>query len=128
MVSEYGPGSEVLLKKEKYFSKEEVVKKIELLAGADKIESGDLQVELGKEKYDSEGNLLYLSMQATPERAREKKCGNIWYIYLVKGEHESVGCCKTTRIMKADSTVEAPEEVDFATTILEYKDAEDKWV
>ena len=128
MVSEYGPGSESLQKKEKYFSKEEIVKKIELLTSDDKIESGDLQVEPGKEKYDSKGNLLYFSMQVKQERSREKKCGNIWYIYMVKGEHGPVGASEATCIMKADSTIEAPDEVDFAAVVLEYKDTEDKWV
>ena len=95
MVSEYGPGNESLLK---------------------------------KEKYDSEGNLLYLPMQVKQNRAREKKCGNIWYIYIVKGEHGSVGASEATCIMRADSTIEVPEEVDYAAIVLEYRDAEDKWI
>jgi len=103
MVSEYGPGSELLQKKEKYFLKEEIIKKIELIAHADKIESNNLQLELGKEKYDREGNLFYFPMQVKPERAREKKCGNIWYIYMIKGEHGPIGASETTCIMKADS-------------------------
>ena len=128
MENEYGPGSELLLKKEKYFLKEEIVKKIELLAQGSGIESGDLQTEPGKEKYDNSGNLLYLPMQVSQEKAREKKCGNIWYIYLVKGEHGPIGASETTCIMKADSTIETPDEVDFAQVVLEYKDVEEKWV
>lgn len=112
--------NESLLKKEKYFPKEEVVKKIESLAQADGIKSGDLQPEPDKEKYDSEGNLLYLPLQVSQERAREKKCGNIWYIYIVKGEHGPIGASETTCIIKADSTIEAPDEVDFAQIILEF--------
>lgn len=128
MSVEHGPGGESFLKKEKYFSKEEIVKKIELIAHADKIKSDDLQLESGKEKYDSKGNLLYLPMQVNQERAREKKCGNIWYIYMVKGEHGPVGASEATCIMKADSTIETPDEVDFARVVSEYKEAEDRWV
>jgi len=126
--NEHGPGSEFLLKKEKYFLKEEIIKRIELVAKGSGLESGDLQLELGKEKYDSKWNLLYLTMQVVQEKAREKKCGNIWYVYLVKGEHGPVGASETTCIMKADSTMTAPDEVDFAQIVLEYNDAENKWV
>ncbi|MFZ2189492.1 MAG: hypothetical protein WA057_01535 [Candidatus Magasanikiibacteriota bacterium] len=67
-------------------------------------------------------------MQATPERAREKKCGNIWYIYMVKGTHGPMGASEATLIMKADSTIEKPDEVDWAEIVLEFKNSEDKWV
>ena len=120
-------GREIELNKEKHFSKEEVLGKIEALARADKIELGDLQPEPGKETYDSEGNLSYLSMKVAPERAREKKSGNIWYIYMVKGEHGPMGASSATCIMKADSTIEAPDEVDFAMTVLEYDAEKDEW-
>ena len=113
--------------KDRYFLKEEIAKKIERMAQADGIESGDLQPEPGQEKYDSEGRLILFTMQATPERAREKKCGNIWYIYIVKGNHGPLGFTDATCIMKADSNMETPAVVDFATVVLEYSDAENKW-
>jgi hypothetical protein len=116
------------LKKEKYFSKEEVVKEIAQIAQADGFESGDLQPEPGQEKYDSEGKLLSFTVQVTQDRAREKKCGNIWYIYMVKGNHGPIGLTNTTCIMKADSNIETPTVVDFASVVSEYIDAEDKWV
>ncbi|PIT88679.1 MAG: hypothetical protein COU29_02840 [Candidatus Magasanikbacteria bacterium CG10_big_fil_rev_8_21_14_0_10_36_32] len=122
------PDNESSLKKEKYFLKEEIIKKIESIAQTNGIESGDLQLESETEKYDSEGNLLYLSMQVTQERAREKKCGNIWYLYMIKGEHGPMGASEATLIMKADSTIETPNEVDWAEIVLEYKEAEDKWI
>lgn len=106
-------------KKEKYFSKEEILGRIESIAQADGIEPGDLQPELGKERYDSEGNLVYLSMQVTQERAREKGCGNIWYIYLAKGTDGPMGASEATIIMKADSKIETPDEVDWAEIVLE---------
>jgi hypothetical protein len=111
-----------------YFLKEEVAKKIELMAQADGIESGDLQPEPGQEKYDSEGRLILFTMQATQERAQEKKCGNIWYIYIVKGNHGPIGFTDATCIMKADSNIKTPTVVDFATVILEYSDTESKWI
>lgn len=119
MFRENETGANGELKKEKYFSREEILGKIESVAHADGIESGDLQSEPGKETYDSEGNLVYLSMQATSERAREKRCGNIWYVYLFKGTHGPMGDSDATIIVKASSKIETPDEVDWAEIVLE---------
>ena len=119
--------SELSLKKEKYFLKEEIIKKIESIAQADGIESGDLQSKPEKEVYDSEGNLLYLSIQVTQECALGKNEGSISYIYLVKGKHET-GEMPVTTIVKAYGSIEKPDEVYFSSAVSEYVEAEDKWI
>jgi hypothetical protein len=115
-------------KEVEYFSKDEVVREITVIAEAGGIKSGDLQPEPGGEKYNSEGKLAYLSMRVSPERARERKCGNIWFIYLVKGENGPIGSAETTCVYKADSTLDKPDDVDYAQIVLEYSDTEKKWI
>lgn len=110
-----------------FFSKIEVAVEIMLLAQAEGIVAADLQPEPGKETYDSEGNLTYFSMEVNQERAREKKCGNIWYIYVVKGTDGPLGVSPVTMIVRADSTIENPGEVDWATQLVEYDDKEKVW-
>jgi len=125
---EISSDSELSLKREMYFSKEKIIREIVAIAQTGGIESGDLQLEPETEKYDGEGNLLFLSIKVRQERAREKKCGNIWYFYMVKGEHGPMGASRATLIMKADSKIETPDEVDWAEIVLEYREAEDKWI
>ena len=121
------PGEVLGQSETKYFSIEDVVKRIELIAQADGIEAGDLKPEAGKAKYDDKGNLLYFPLQLDQERAREKKSGNIWYIYMVKGVPGPIGALDLTSIMKAEATLEEPDEVYYTTVVLEYNDAKDEW-
>lgn len=111
--------------KERHFTKEEIVREIKLIAQDSGIESNNFQPAPEKEEYDSEGNLLFLSMQVTPEYAHKKDEGSISYKFMAKGKYNA-GESLATIIMKAYGSMEEPDEVYFSNVVSELKDNE--WV
>lgn len=107
--------------KEKYFTKEEIIGEIKLIAQESGIESKDFQPEPEKEEHDSDGHLLFLSMQVTQEYAHKKGEGSISYKFMSKGKYNA-GESLATIIMKAYGSMEEPDEVYFSNVVSELKD------
>jgi hypothetical protein len=111
--------------REKHFTKDEILREIKQIAQDSGIESNDFQSEPEKEECDSEGNLLFLSIQVTQEYAHKKGEGSIGYTYMAKGKYNA-GESLATVIMKTYGSIEEPDEVYFSNVVSELKDNE--WV
>lgn len=110
--------------KERYFTKKEIIKEIELIAHTSEIESGDFQPTPEKVEYDNNGNLLFLSLRVTQECAHKKGEGSIRYIFMAKGKYHA-GESLNTVIITAYGSMEEPDEVYFSKVVSEFK--ENKW-
>lgn len=112
-----GADSEASLEKKEYFSKEEIIEKINGIAQDEGVVPTELILEPDSEKYNANGNLLSLTIKMNRERAQEKGSGNIWYMY-----NRPTILTTPPAILRAESLLDTPNEVYFAIEALEFKD------
>ncbi len=122
---ESGDATEPTVENEiRYFTKEEVIEQFTIVAEINGTNIDDLEPEENGERYNSEGQLVIFNMKLKPEKAAEKKSGNIWYMFMAKRP----GHFDPTSIMVAYSKIATPDDVYFAETPLTYSDTQKEWV